>query len=260
MQPALFLSHGSPMLVLEPCPARDFLRGLGQTLPRPDAIIVASAHWQTAAPTLGSAENPPTIHDFYGFPQALFRITYPAPGAPALAARAAELLAASGLPAQLDPARGLDHGVWAPLILAWPQADIPVVPIALQHGQSADFDGPAHHAALGAALAPLRADNILLLGSGSFTHDLRSLDRRGTDAPPDPITEAFSSWMDTNLRANDRAALLDYRARAPDAARLHPTDEHLLPLFFAAGAGGAATRIHSSSTYGSLRMDAYSFA
>ena len=255
MQPALFLSHGSPMLVLEPCPARDFLRGLGQTLARPDAIIVASAHWQTTSPALGAAADPATIHDFYGFPQALFRITYPAPGAPALAARAAALLAEAGLPASLDPSRGLDHGIWAPLILAWPEADIPVVPLALQHGQ-----GPAHHSALGAALAPLRADNILLLGSGSFTHDLRGLDRRGPDAPPDPVTEAFSNWMDARLRANDRAALLQYRSLAPDAVRLHPTDEHLLPLFFAAGAGGTATRLHSSSTYGSLRMDAYQFS
>ena len=149
MLPSLFLSHGSPMLVLEPCEARDFLVNLGHTMPRPEAIIVASAHWETEAPTLGSAAHPPTIHDFYGFPPALFRITYPAPGSPTLAARAAALLAAAGLHAALDPTRGLDHGVWAPLILAWPEADIPVLPISLQTWQ-----GPAHHLALGAALAP----------------------------------------------------------------------------------------------------------
>lgn len=255
MLPSLFLSHGSPMLVLEPCEARDFLVSLGHTMPRPEAIIVASAHWETEAPTLGSAAHPPTIHDFYGFPPALFGITYPAPGSPALAARAAALLADAGLHAALDPTRGLDHGVWAPLILAWPEADIPVLPISLQTWQ-----GPAHHLALGAALAPLRAENILLIGSGSFTHDLRRLDRRGPEAPEDPITRPFSDWMNVAILAGDNTALCDYRRLAPDAARHHPTEEHLLPLFFAAGAGGAATRIHASTTYGSLRMDAYAFA
>ena len=256
----LFVSHGSPMLPLEPGTAGPMLQSLGAALPRPRAIVAMSPHWMARRLRVGAHPRPATVHDFAGFDPALGALRYAAPGDPELAGEVADLLRKHGWDADVDPSRGLDHGIWVPLSLSHPQADIPVVPIALQHGQGPDFDGPAHHAALGAALAPLRADNILLLGSGSFTHDLRGLDRRGTDAPPDPITEAFSTWMDTTLRANDRAALLDYRARAPDAARLHPTDEHLLPLFFAAGAGGAATRIHSSSTYGSLRMDAYSFA
>jgi 4,5-DOPA dioxygenase extradiol len=256
MLPALFLSHGSPMLVLEPCPARDFLVGLGREMPRPRAILIASAHWQSPTPALGAAASPRTIHDFHGFPQALFRITYPAPGDPALAARAAELLAAAGLAARLVNDQGLDHGVWAPLILAWPEANIPVVPIALL-----ETGGPAAHLALGRALAPLRAEDVLLVGSGSFTHDLRRLDwRGGALAPVDPVTERFGAWMESHLLGGQTEALQDYRARAPDAVAQHPTEEHLLPLFFAAGAGGPARLLHSSSTYGSLRMDAYAFS
>lgn len=248
------------MLALEPVPAREFLAGLGQTLPRPRAIIVASAHWESEAPLLGAAVRNDTIHDFYGFPAALHALSYPAPGDPKLAVQAKALLDKAGLDqaglaAELDPIYGLDHGAWVPLLLMYPDADIPVFQLSIQ-----TWRGPAHHLALGAALAALRAQDILLIGSGSFTHDLRRLDRRGPNAPEQPDVAEFAAWMDRAILARDTKALLAYRTRAPHGAAQHPTEEHLMPLFFALGAGGPATRLHASTTYGALRMDAYSFA
>lgn len=253
--PALFLSHGAPMLALEDVPARDFLRGLGRELGRPDVILVASAHWETPAPALNAVERNETIHDFSGFPPELYRLAYPAPGSPALAERAAGLLRAAGLEAAIDRRRGLDHGAWVPLLLMYPDADIPVVQVSLQTRR-----GPAHHVALGRALAPLRDDRVLVIGSGSYTHNLRELKWDGAgEAEPSWVT-GFSRWFDEALVEGRTDELVDYRRRAPDAARNHPTEEHLLPVFVALGAGGGkARRLHSSATYGTLRMDAYAF-
>ncbi len=257
MFPALFLSHGSPMTVLTDCPARDFMSGLGQQLGRPDAILVASAHWETPMPALNSVERNETIHDFYGFPPALFAMRYDAPGSPALADKAARLLAGAGMRVGIDRKRGLDHGAWTPLALMYPETDIPVVQVGIQ----SDKD-PEHHLRIGQALAPLREQNVLVIGSGSFTHNLRLLDRGAIDGPSPPDVDAFSDWFDEALKANRTEDLLDYRARAPFAERHHPTDEHLLPIYVALGAAGAspkAERLHRSATYGSLRMDAYAF-
>ncbi len=240
------------MTALTDSPARDFLRGLGALLPRPRAILMASAHWETADPCLSAPAANETIHDFYGFPKPLYALTYPAPPAPALAARAAALIGGT------VRARGLDHGAWVPLLLAWPEADIPVAQISVQTAL-----GPAHHLALGAALAPLREEGVLIIGSGSFTHDLRRF-RGGMDiaAPEMADVAAFSAWMDEKILAGDWTALDHYRARAPFAAEEHPTEEHLLPLYVAMGAGGAGAkieRLHSSVEFGFLRMDAYRF-
>ena len=260
MLPALFLSHGSPTLALDDVPARDFLMALGADLPRPAAIVVASAHWETETPMVNAPAINATIHDFYGFPPAMYQLTYPAPGAPALAARITDLLAAEGLACRIDEARGLDHGAWVPLMHLFPQADIPVVQISVQSQL-----GAGHHYQLGKALAPLRADNVLIIGSGSFTHNLRELDRQGGSAEPAWVSE-FAGWMDAALTEGRICDLLSCRARAPHAVRNHPTDEHLLPLFVALGAGSTAdakptaTRIHTSSTFGALRMDAYAFS
>ncbi len=260
MMPTLFVSHGSPMTAIQDTPARRFLLRLGRELPRPRAILVSSAHWETPAPVLNAVARNETIHDFYGFPQALFAISYHPPGAPEIAREIAATLATAGFPASLDDGRGLDHGAWVPLLLAYPEADIPVLQLSVQ----TDL-GPRHHLALGQALSALRTKEILILGSGSFTHDLRRFGRGrpGIDAPETPDVSEFSEWMDTHIRAHDVAALLDYRRLAPHAADEHPTEEHLLPLYVALGAAGKtaeARRLHDSVEFGFLRMDAYAFA
>jgi len=258
MLPSLFISHGSPMLPLTEAPARRFLEGLGASLDRPRAIVVASAHWETERPAVNAVARNPTIHDFYGFPPALYRLSYPAPGDPALAERVHGLLAAAGFSPEIDRERGLDHGAWCPLLLAYPKADIPVLQVSVQ-----THLGPAHHLRLGEALAPLRAEGVLLIGSGSWTHDLRRFRGQAMDAPEAPDVVEFSDWMDAALVQGRRDELLAYRSKAPHGADEHPTEEHLLPLFVALGAGGTAakpTRIHKSASHGVLRMDAYAFA
>ncbi|MCC7634147.1 dioxygenase family protein [Stenotrophomonas rhizophila] len=255
--PALYISHGSPMTALTPGRVGERLAALATQLPRPRAIVMASAHWLTHQPAVGGHAQPPTIHDFGGFPQALFDLQYPAPGDPALAEDIAARLAAAGLPAQIDPRRGLDHGAWVPLRLLYPQADIPVVPLAIQPRL-----GPAHQFALGRALAPLRGQGVLLIGSGSITHNLHDAGSyaQGKDAP---YVRPFIAWVEQRLQADDSAALLDYRQRAPYAAQAHPTDEHLQPLHFAMGAAGGealgAQRIDAGIEAGFLAMDIYRF-
>lgn len=250
MLPSLFVSHGAPTLPFDDVPARDFLRGLGRAMEKPKGIVIASAHWETDAPAVNRVSVNDTIHDFYGFPEPLYQLKYPAPGSDALSDRVATLTGAS-----VDAKRGLDHGAWVPLMLAYPQADIPVAQLSVQPHR-----GVAHHIALGNALAPLREEGVLVIGSGSFVHNLRLLDRRGVNAPEPEWSKDFSDWMNTALLARDDDALIHYRERAPNAAQAHPEEEHLLPLFVVYGAGGSVERIHQSATFGSLRMDAYSFA
>jgi 4,5-DOPA dioxygenase extradiol len=252
--PAVFVSHGAPTLPLTPAPARDFLAGYGTTLGRPTAILAVSAHWETAAPMLDAAAAPETIHDFYGFPRQLYEMHYAAPGDPALARRAADLLGTAGMTARLEP-RGLDHGAWVPLMLMYPQADIPVVQLSIQ-----SHLGPAHQLDVGAALAPLREEGVLVLGSGSATHNLREFRGSAIDAPPPAWVSAFADWLAQSIAEGRQADLLDYRRRAPEAARNHPSEEHLLPLFTALGAAGPdakGTRVHASTTHGVLAMDVY---
>ena len=251
----IFVSHGSPTLIFDDVPARDFLRGLGASLPRPKALLVASAHWETNIPAVSSAAVNETIHDFGGFPEVMYQQRYDAPGDPDLATRVAGLMAKAGMPAALDASRGLDHGAWVPLKLMYPAADIPVIQVSLQ-----THLGPAHHLRLGEALAKLAAEDVLVVGSGSFTHDLRSVDWRGSNVAPDWVTE-FADWVNAALAEGRIDDLLNYRARAPHAARNHPTQEHFLPLFVALGAGGAhASALHQSLTFSVLRMDAFAFA
>ena len=258
MLPAIFVSHGSPMLAIEEAEARRFLQSLPDLLPeRPKAILMVSAHWERLRPTVNAPPHNETIHDFGGFPQALFEITYPAPPSAALARRVAELLAAGGLPADIDSQRGLDHGAWVPLMLAWPHADIPVVQLSVQTRL-----GPEHHFKLGQLLAPLRSEGVLIIGSGSFTHDLSSFRISGgrLDAPEQGWVHVFAEWMSKALEGRRIDDLLNYRALAPEAAHNHPTEEHLLPLYVALGAGPSSVHLlHSSTTYGILRMDAFAF-
>jgi 4,5-DOPA dioxygenase extradiol len=255
MIPSLFVSHGSPMLALTDTPARQFLAGLGARMPRPRAIVVVSAHWETPTPMVNAVARNTTIHDFRGFPPALYALHYEPPGDPAFAARIEAMLTEAGLATAIDPQRGLDHGAWVPLLIAYPDASIPVLQVSVQPQA-----GPAHHYALGQALAPLRADDVLILGSGSFTHDLRRFRGQAVDAPESPDVSAFAAWMDQAILAHDLPALLDYRTRAPFAREQHPTEEHLLPLYAALGAGGGtATHLHRSAEHSILRMDAYAF-
>jgi 4,5-DOPA dioxygenase extradiol len=253
--PTLFISHGAPSLALEPAPARDFLAGLASQLPRPSAIVVASAHWETPAPAVDRSSAPATIHDFSGFPPALYAMTYPAPGSPALSERIAGLLAAAGLACQRVE-RGLDHGAWSPLTLIYPHADVPVLELALQPAL-----GPAHHLALGRALAALPGEGVLVLGSGGATHNLGAL--RWGGGPTPAWASQFDDWLADAAVRGDGEALVDYQRRAPQARQNHPTAEHYLPILVALGAAGAGARgraLHRSFTYGSLSMAAYAFA
>lgn len=246
------------MLAIEQAEARDFLKALPGLLPeQPKAILMISAHWERLRPTVNAPAGNETIHDFGGFPPALYQLSYPAPPSADLARRVAELLTAGGLPTDIDLRRGLDHGAWVPLMVSWPDADIPVVQLSVQTRL-----GPAHHYRLGQILAPLRDEGVLIVGSGSFTHDLASFRTSGgqIDAPEPDWVHAFAEWMVSALREKRVDDLLDYRTLAPEAAHNHPTEEHLLPLYVALGAGPDAVRhLHQSTTYGILRMDAFAF-
>ena len=255
MLPALFVSHGAPSLPFDDVPARDFLRGLGREMGKPRAILIASAHWDTDTPRANAVAVNDTIHDFGGFPQALYDIRYPAPGDALLAREVSALIGG-----QVNAVRGLDHGAWVPLMLMFPDADIPVVQLSVQSQK-----GAAHHIALGRGIAKLRHDNVLVMGSGGFVHNLGRIAPPG--APEPDWSREFSDWAHDRLMSGDEAALADYRRLAPHAALAQPSEDHFMPLFVALGAGGGAggekakpARLHSSATFGSLRMDAYSFS
>lgn len=256
-QPALFISHGAPDLAIADGPARRALRSLGASLAQPDAILIASAHHEAAGPAIRAPETFTTWHDFgAGFDRRLFGLRYEPAGAPALATEAHRLLGAAGFAPQPDLSARIDHGAWVPLSLLFPAADVPVAMVSVDPARDA-----AWHHALGAALAPLRRRNVLVIGSGSISHNLREI-FRPTSADRAWV-ERFTTWLDANVRAGDTDALLTAMERAPDAKRNHPTDEHLLPFYVALGAGGAdgfGARLHHSYTHGLLAMDIYAFA
>jgi 4,5-DOPA dioxygenase extradiol len=264
--PSLFVSHGSPMIALEPGVAGAFLGRLGPaidaTFGRPRAIVAISAHTLTRMPVVLGAARHDTIHDFGGFPPALYALRYDADGHPALAAEVVEHLAQAGIAAQLADSGGLDHGIWTVLRYMYPQAVVPIVPLAF-----VPTDAPQRQFALGQALLPLRSQGVLVLGTGSITHNLRRLvggvhGRPDADVPEIEESAAFRRWMAEHSAAREWAALWNYRAQAPFAVEMHPTDEHLLPWFAAAGAGGRQAvpqRLHDSVSHGALGMDAYAF-
>jgi 4,5-DOPA dioxygenase extradiol len=255
--PSLFISHGAPNLLLQGTPAFYFLSGLGATLPRPRAIVCISAHWDTARPALSAAAQPAMIYDFYGFPESLYKIQYPAPGAPELAAEIVALLQRGGLVADLDETRGLDHGAWVPLSLMYPHADIPVIQLSVQ-----SIASPLQHWQMGAALQPLRERGVLILGSGGATHNLREFSRHALDAPPADYALQFHDWLAEVIAQGELAALLNYHNCAPHATRNHPTPEHFLPLFVPLGAAGPAARgrrLFSAFEYGVLSMAAFAW-
>lgn len=250
----IFVSHGAPTLPLDDHPARDFLRELGARLPRPRALVVMSPHWEADGLFLKAPPRFDTWHDFGGFPDALYRLQYQPPGDAVLRDRAAALLREAGIPAQLAVSdRRLDHGAWVPLMLMFPDADIPLVQLSLPQA------APREVRAIGAALRPLAVDGVLLVGTGGAVHNLREIDLEAREPPPD-WARAFDAWTRARVAAGDWAALDDWRRQGPEAARAHPSDDHFLPLFFAAGAGDRATVLHESWSYGSLAMTAYGFA
>lgn len=254
MLPTLFISHGAPLLALQPGASGAALQRLAAELPEPRAILVLSAHWQSSTLTIGSAAQPRTWHDFHGFPAPLYRLDYPAPGDPALARQVAERLRQAGIDCAEDPQRPRDHGAWVPLLLMYPQARIPVVELSLPESFT-----PAQLMALGRALRPLREQGVLLIGSGSLTHNLGELDWQARDGQAADWARDFRDWLLARLDARDEQALADYRRQAPQAMRNHPTDEHLLPLFFAYGAGERLGLVHQGFEYGSLSMDILRF-
>ena len=263
--PSLFVSHGSPMIALEPGAAGAFMQRLGPvidaTFGRPKAIVTVSAHTAARVPVVLAAPRHEAIYDFGGFDPKLRTLRYDAAGDPALAARIVELLRGAGIRAERVDEGGLDHGAWTALRYVYPRADIPIVPLAF-----VPSDPPAAQFALGAALRPLTDDGVLVVGSGSITHNLRRLFVNGlrprTDQPEAADNAEFRHWIAQRAKARDWEALFAYRSLAPHAAEMHPTDEHLMPWYVAAGAGGreaAPLRIHESATMGSLGMDAYAF-
>ncbi len=251
--PSLFVSHGAPDFPARPSAARDALVALRPTLARPEAILVATAHWETGAPALGAAAHPATLHDFVGFDHRVRRRRYPAPGAPALAERAAGLLRDAGLDATVDPTRGLDQAIWSPLSVLYPEADIPVVPLSVQ-----PFADAAHHIAVGRALAPLRAERVLIVGSGAFTHDTRRMSKPGDDAVC-PNAAKFACWLGEALAHGDTPRLLAWE-EGPSACTSHSTAEHLFPLFVAYGAAeGAGSLLHASVEQATVAMQIWRF-
>lgn len=252
--PTLFVSHGAPTFALQPGRAGAMLGEFARRLPRPVAVVVVSAHWMSAVPQVTSHAAPPTVHDFGGFAPELFELSYPAPGDPALARRIVAMLASLG--AREDFRRGLDHGAWVPLMHLYPQADVPVLQVSLPQRA-----GPVECLELGRLLGPLAIDGVLVMGSGSITHNLG--DVFAADRQDGRYAEEFMDWTAATLAAGDMDALLDYRRRAPHAARAHPTEEHFLPLFAAMGAAGQhwspAWRLEGGTEYGVLGMDAYVF-
>ena len=254
MLPSLFISHGSPMLALQPGASGPALQALAAALPRPKALVVVSAHWESHELLVSGSAAPETWHDFGGFPRELFAVQYPAPGDPQLANEIVELLQADGLTARVDNQRPFDHGTWVPLSLMYPAADIPVVQVSLPSRM-----GPAFQTRVGHALCSLRDQGVLLIGSGSITHNLGELDWRAGPETITPWALAFRDWVVEKLAAGDETALHDYRLLAPHAVRSHPSDEHLLPLYFARGAGGDFSVAHQGFTLGALGMDIYRF-
>lgn len=251
--PVAFISHGAPDAILTADDAVAQWADMATRIPKPESILVISAHWEARTPTVSLADKPETIHDFSGFPAALHAMTYPAPGATQLARRTADLLGSTGIATALEPDRGLDHGAWVPLTGMYPQADIPVTQLSLiRHGT------PAQHLAMGRALFPLRDEGVLILATGSITHNFGWLTRAKSTAEPLPKARMFNDWVATCIAKGDTAALQAYRT-APHGAEAHPTEEHFLPLFVAVGSAGDddAFRYQPGMAYGGLSMDAY---
>jgi 4,5-DOPA dioxygenase extradiol len=250
--PTLFVSHGAPSFALAPGLAGAQLAALAQQLPRPRAVLVVSPHWMTREPVVQTGAQPETVHDFGGFDPALYRVTYPSRGHPALAQRAIELLRAAGWSPKADEHRGLDHGAWVPLRHLYPRADVPVFQVSMPVSLHADTA-----VSFGEALAPLADEGVLIVGSGSLTHNLHEF-RQGS-AQPAAYAEEFAEWIRDAVQAGDRQRLLGALSDAPHAHRAHPSDDHFLPLLVAARDVLPATVLPGGIVHGVLSMESYLF-
>ncbi len=253
--PALFISHGAPTFASEPGVLGPELEKLGKRLAAIQAVLVISPHWQTRNVHVMTTPAPETIHDFGGFSPELYRLRYPAAGQPEIAARAALLLQRAGVEVTLDETRGLDHGAWVPLRHLFPDASTPVFQVSMP--QDLDTRGAFD---LGRALAPLRESGVLIVGSGSLTHNLYEFAARA--AAPAQYAEEFAQWVREAVIRKETERLLAYRSQAPHAARAHPTEEHFLPLLVALGAASDVDEviaIDGGMTYGMLSMDSFAW-
>ena len=251
--PPLFVSHGAPLFAVDAGTTGPALRAWAAAHRKPAAIVVMSPHWMARTPLVMGTPAPQTWHDFGGFPPELYQLQYPAPGQPALAQEIVQRLQAAGIEAGLDSRRPFDHGTWVPLMHLYPEADVPVVQVALPAHW-----GPAQVYELGRALRGLREDGVLFMGTGSMTHNLGEFFGGGHE--PAPYVIAFSRWVEDKVSQGDLKSLLNYRELAPHAARAHPTDDHFLPLFFTLGTAGDDARpdyISREVMYGMLAMDAF---
>lgn len=251
--PVLFISHGAPTFAIEPGLLGPQLKTLGAQLPAFKAVLVVSPHWQTREVKVMSTARPETVHDFGGFPSSLYALQYPVAGQPALAQETARLLQVAGYGATLDDHRGLDHGAWVPLLYLLPDAKLPVFQVSMPYDLTT-----VTAVALGRALAPLRDQGVLIVASGSMTHNLREF--RQSHGQAQAYAQEFTDWVQTAVRAKELQPLLDYRAEAPHAERAHPSEEHFLPLLVAMGAttesddvrvlrGGVSNSVLSMESY-----------
>lgn len=253
--PSLFISHGAPTYAIEPGLAGAQLREVGRLLGKPRAIVVVSPHWMTSGVEISAMDCPSTIHDFGGFPRELYSLQYRAPGSPSLARDLKGQLESQGVSATLDTQRGLDHGAWIPLMHLYPDADVPVIQVSLQ----LDSDELSAFT-LGQALAPLAKEDVLIIGSGSLTHNLYEVRMGETEAAS--YAQAFTAWVRQAVLDADMVRLTKTLALAPHAARAHPTSEHFLPLLVAAGASDqakAVTVLEGGIRHGVLAMESYVF-
>ena len=251
--PLFFISHGAPTFALEPGKLGPQLKALGAQLQGVRAVLVVSPHWQTRGVAVSSTAAPETIYDFGGFPSALYDLQYPAPGAPDIAAQVATLLIEAGYATNIDKFRGLDHGAWVPLYHLLPDAQIPVFQVSMPYDLTTE-----QAVQLGRTLAPLRAQGVLIVASGSMTHNLGEF-RQGV-AAGDHYVEEFSNWVKTAVLANAMQPVVRYRSEAPHAERAHPTEDHFLPLLVALGAqveGEAAQLIDGGIEHSMLSMDSF---
>ena len=253
--PTIFISHGVPTLPLEDIPARKFLEQRGRDFNEVDAVLCISAHWQTTIPTVNAAENPETIHDFYGFPEELYQIKYPTHGNSELAENIVSIVKDTGLSCEIDYNRGLDHGAWVPMMLMYPDANIPLIQLSIQSHLN-----PLSHLKLGRALDELRSRNVLIMGSGGSVHPL-GYPWAHYSGEPSGWAEDFDNWLTKVITQGDEQLLVNYRELAPYPERAHPYPDHYMPLavaFGAAGEGAKGTVIHHS-WIGDLGMAAYQF-
>jgi 4,5-DOPA dioxygenase extradiol len=257
MLPTLFVSHGAPTLALEHNKYTEFLGKLNTTLPKPKAIVLFSAHWDSSVQMISSRQQHETFHDFYGFPDEMYRLSYPALGSLPLALEIQQLFTKEGIRAELDDHRGMDHGVWVPLMRMFPQADVPIVPLSVNPRHT-----PEELYRTGRALRSLREHDVLIIGSGGVTHNLRKIDFRHPDGSPMAFAAGFEEWIQEQLETWNLEALFDYENRTPLAKDAVPTTEHFYPLILAMGAadeGKQAKLLHKQFQFGSLGLTAWMF-